>query len=261
MTATKLGFIALCSLIVGLVVYGVVVNHNHQKQLAELRNQLADKDKTIEVQKDVYSKLAVTTDDLRSLLDRKSAEIVALEKHVAKLQEQFLTVTSAMVKWKKAYEALLEGTQTEEPPVEPGGAVRKKVSFDKDFGYIGVEGWTLTDPAEAWVKVKQNRPLKLTMAVTQDKSRRWHTYVTSSEENVGVEIGLTAVNPWLLTPKWYEKIQVNASLGVGDGVLMGLGAGYRIKQFDVGPSVWIAGDGELSKFYGANVSWRPFQRD
>jgi hypothetical protein len=152
-------------------------------------------------------------------------------------------------------------------PVDPTQPGRDRIDFNKDFGMIGVKGYTITNPPEAWVSVKQLRPLKITVAVTQDKDRQWHTYATSSDENTAVDIALSAVNPYILEPKWYEKIQLGLSLAGGSGTggfgfLAGIDATYKIKQFDVGPAVFVTlGAGTaVTPFFGAKFNWRPFER-
>lgn len=261
MTATRLGFVLLGSVVLGLAVYILVLNKVHQDELAKLRDQLASRDKTIEVQKNVYEKLALETEDLRSLLETKDKEVADLVRQLDQSERLWLAVGKLAVYWKHAYEALLEAKQTEEPPVEPGDKPRTKVAFEHDFGYIGVNGYTLSDPPEAFVNIHQNRPLRLALAITQAEDGLWRTSVASSEDDVGVDVALVAVNPRVLRPRWYEKVELDVDAGVGDGMLMGLGVSYPIGHFDVGPRMWVVGDNSITKFYGLSVSWRPFQRD
>lgn len=262
-TLMKVGVIALGVLLLVGVIYGAIQKQAYESQLRELRNAVASRDKTIETQQGVYHKLTLEMTDLRGTLDSKDEEIKRLNDELKKNKEQLLTATSLVVKWKKAYEAAVAGNQTEVPG--ENGTVRKKVEFAKDFGYIGVNGWTLTDPAEAWIKVEQLRPLKLSMTISQDKDGAWHTRTTSSEENVGVDIAVTAVNPYLLDPKWYEGIGVKLDLAGGStnagfGFLAGAGVTYRIKQFEVGPSVWVAISDRVDKYFGGTLVWHPFQK-
>ncbi len=255
------GVVILC-----LVGFGAFKKYQYEKELAELRNELASKAETIEIHKGVYEKLAYETKDLQDLLDQKDVQLKSLAQELKKRNEELFSTNQLVLKWKKAYEALATATQTEEPPEVPGGPARARVDFTHDFGYIGVNGYTLTNPATAFVKVQQNRPLRLSLTISQDKDKRWHTYTTSSEENVGVDIALTAVNPWILKPKWYEKVHVDMGLASGtvmdaSAALVSLGLGYRIGEFEVGPAVWFLLTDKVDRLYGANLSWRPFQRD
>lgn len=268
MTLTRLGTIALVTVVVGLVVYGLVTEHNHRRELGELRERLATRDKTVEVQKNVYERLAVEHRDLEKLLDDSYAEDEALRKQVKQAREDVLSVDRLTVRWRHPYEGQATAHQTEERPISTPGRdgtpehVRSRVDFERDFGYIAVSGHTLTDPAEAFVSVRQARPLRLALALTQGKDRAWHTYVTSSEENVGVDITVASVDPLVLSPRWYEKLSVDTSLGIGgQNFVGGVGLSYRVGKFDVGPAVWLTGGDTVSRLYGASLSWRPFQRD
>jgi len=250
-------------LLLFIVLAGVMTikKNSYESRITELQNAVAQRDVTIETQKGVFQKLTLQSKDLSSLLDSKDEQIQLLQKELKKGKEELLTANSLVVRWKKAYEAQVAGHQTEVPPVVPGGIVRKKVEFEKDFGYIGVSGFTLTDPPEATLKVQQNRPLKLSVAVSQDKDGTWKSRATSSEENMAIDITLAAVNPWLLEPRWYENIGLSVDLGGGTGFLAGVGASYKIGKFEVGPKGWFTiGGGGVGGFVGAQLLWHPFAR-
>lgn len=259
-----LGVIALLLVVVG---WASVGKWQTDKELVRLRNESASKDQTIEVQKGLYTKLTLESGNLKSLLDTKDQQIKDLVAQVKQGKEDLLAANQLVIRWKKAYEGAANAHQDPVPPVTPGQPGRDRVTFDKDFGMIGVKGYTLTNPPEAWVSVNQLRPLKITVAISQDKSMQWHTYATSSDENTAVDIALTAVNPYILEPKWYEKIQLGASLAGGTGtggfgVLLGVDATYKISKFDVGPAVFVSlGAGTtITPFFGAKFNWRPFER-
>ena len=138
---------------------------------------------------------------------------------------------------------------------------RLRVDFNKDWGYIGIEGYTLTDPAFAWVSIKQNRPLKLTLAISQDQEGLWHTYTTSSEDNVQADIVLSGVNPWFNDKHWYEKISGTVMVGAGSGgVVGGIGVGVDISQFTVSVMAFDHSSNVTSPMYGLGLQWRPFYK-
>lgn len=252
----------LAALMLASVLYSVLHERSHQKEITSLKNEIASKDETIEVSKGVYQKLAIESKNLMKLLDTKDAQIAELQKIVKKSGDEVLAVTSVSLSWKKAYESLANATQQPVPGSQPSDPVRKKVEFNKDFGYVRVDGYTLTDPAEAWVSVKQNRPLKISLVVSQDDSGKWKTRVSSSEENVGLDISVAAVNPKMLAEKWYEKLSLAVDFGGGSsGGLLGVGVDVRLGKFRVGPMVWATmGPGSFSTYYGATFGWSPFKR-
>ena len=273
MEVQRLLFLVMGGAIIALVLALAWTNHQHQKQVAQLQNEMAEKDKTIEVQKGLYTKLTVQSENVKNVLNQKDQQVRELLDQINKQKQDLLDASSLVVTWKKAYEGLAKATQThvppdpKDPPKDPTAvAGRDKVDFHEDFGYIKVDGWTLTNPPQAWVRLTQGRPLKLTLALAQDKDKAWHTYVTSSEENIGVDIQVTAVNPYFLAPKWYEKIGIAIDLGAGTGsagigALVGLGVNYQFKQFTLGPHVWLGINDRVQHYYGLAFEWRPFQRN
>jgi hypothetical protein len=256
----KYAFLATLVLII-VAVIGFAVDKRVQDQLVtKLQNDVAQRDQTIEVQKGVYHKLSIDSQDLQKLLSSKDEEVVNLNKELKKSREQLLTANSLVVKWKKAYEAEVAGHQTDVPG--ENGIVRKRVDFEKDFGYIGVSGFTLTDPPEAKVKVQQNRPLKLSLVVSQDDAGAWHTRTTSSEENVDIQIDLAAVDPKVLAPRWYEGIGLVFDLGMGSQFIAGAGVTYKIGRFELGPKAWFGVPVGQAPTWAAGLQllWHPFQK-
>ena len=259
----KGAIIALIALLLFVAIGGAIYKSKYDSQISALQNDKAQMAQTIEVQKGVYEKLVATSQNLENDLSSKDAQIVALKKQVDDQKEQILTLTQVAVQWKTAYEAAVKGTQTTVPATPGSTDVRTKVEFEKDFGYIGAKGYTLTNPPEAWIHIQQNRPLKLSVAITQDAQKAWHSYVTSSEENVSADIQISGVNPFILDKKWYENIGVSVSAAVGTtdagaGGLLGVGLTYKISKFEVGPSVYVTISNRVDKFFGASFIWHPF---
>lgn len=235
--------------------------HSFESQVRDLQNEVAKRDQTIEVQKDVYAKLDLQVKDLKSTIDTSTEAGKRLADEVAKSKAELVSVTNTLVKLQKQV-AEGKGGQTDVPGPKPGDPTRKKVTFGQDFGYARVDGFTLTDPPEYHLELGQgSRPLKLSLALTQQKDRSWRTLVASSDPNVSLDIGVTAVNPFVLEPRWYENLRLTLDLGAGSGgVLAGVGASARFNQFDIGPKIWGVTNGGGSVFYGGSVSWSPFQR-
>jgi hypothetical protein len=260
----KYGFFTVLGLMIVAIVFAAIKKNSYDRQLANLRNEVAGKAHTIEVFDGVFEKMSLETNDLRATLDAKDKQVQDLLSQVKKNREDLLATNQLLIRWKKAYEGAAAANQTEVPPT--GGKVaRKRVDFDRSFGAYKVSGFTLTDPAEAGIKLEQIQALAITLAISQDKAGAWHSYVTSSDDNTGVDIKVSAVNPYVLEPRWYELIELNVSLaggqgGQGFGVLAGVGASYKIKQFNVGPAFFLSISDRVDKFFGLNAAWRPFER-
>lgn len=255
----KFAVIALMAALVALATYGYFALKARDERINKLMNDVAIRDVTIEVQKGVFTKLTQQLDDVKIAIDQSTTEGKALADELKKNKAELLAVNNALIKLKDQV-AKGQGNQSDVPGVKPGDPTRKKVEFGQDFGYARVDGFTLTDPPEYELKLGQgSKPLKLTMALAQQKDKSWRTFVTSSDPSVGVEIGVSAVNPYMLEPSWYEKVKIHVDLGVGQGVLGGVGGSYQFGQFDLGPSIWGVTSGGGSVFYGLNFSWAPFK--
>lgn len=263
-------FLAAVVLILGVIVYWK--KREYDNKLVELYNQLAEKDKTTEVFKNAYEKKALEVKDLSDLLKVAEAEnardkeaLEKLRKEIDKRDAEILAINRLVVYWKSAYEAEAAANQSEEPPPPdspPGTPPRVRVDFEKDFGYIGVRGHTLTNPAYAWVKVQQNRPLYLTIAVTQEKDKSWRTTAVSSEENVAIDVKLAGVNPYLFKDKWYEKLMIDVGGGYANSNgFAWLGLGYPIGPVTVSSGLWADTFTKDVGWYGMlNYQFKPFKR-
>lgn len=234
----------------------------YRKQIVDLQNQVASRDKTIEVSRGVFRKLAVEETDLKGLLDARDAQLNALKGQLKQGKEQLLAITETSLGWKHAFEGQATGQQTNLSPSAPGLPARAKVEFVKDFGYIGVSGYTLTNPAEAYVKVQQNRPLKLTLAISQSPDGHWNSYVTTNEPNVTVDVGVSGVNPHVLDRRWYERLGLASAAGLGKGgaAVGSVGLMLDVGRFTVGPVVWVVQADQGHVVYGGSMVWRPFAR-
>lgn len=256
------GFLILC--LGGGAIYVAVLQHQYSKKIIDLQNAVAQRDKTIEIKDGLYHRLAVQTEDLKNLLGTRDKQVLDLQSELKKRKEELLTTATVVLGLKKEITQLKEGTQTE-VPVENGKPARTKVDFHHDFGTVKVDGWTMTNPPQSWVRLGPGKPLRVNVSVSQDKDKAWHAYATSDDPNVGVDIALAGVNPQVLAPKWYEGFGIEIGLGAGTnqsgvGALVALGITYKLKQFTFGPMVWLGINQVVDKYYGLSFTWRPFEK-
>jgi hypothetical protein len=252
-------------LVIAGVTWVTIERRSHEGQLAELRNAVASRDATIETSVGVFQRLAMEHGNLSVALDIKDAQVKSLVEDLKKNHEELLVANTLSIKWKKAYEGMANAEYSHEDGGTPDSQDRDVVAFHKDFGYIFVYGYTKTNPVEAYIKLEQRRPLRLTMVVSQKEDDSWVTHVTSSEENVGVDIQLAAVNPKLLDYHWCERLGLMIDLGGGpNGFLGGIGVSAQFGKFELGPKIWAvypAGTGTgVAAFYGVSAIWHPFSR-
>jgi hypothetical protein len=243
-------------LAIGYVGYGCG-QRSRDDALAALATKLAQSEKTSEIKDDLYATSIIQIDDLTKLLDTKQAEVLRLKQQLDQSQAQLLATEELVVRWKKAYEGVVNAHQSDggTSPTDPT-IVRKRVDFDGSFGPIAVVGHTLTDPPEGYVSITQTRPLKLTVAVTRNRDGTWGSLVTSSEPNMAVDVVLGGVNPGILSPTWRQRIWVDAGVDFLMGQSASLGASYHFGRFSLGAScsAWSDGHG-----CGLTVGYRPFK--
>lgn len=255
---------SFAALLVFFAIYAVSKQRSYEKKIVELQNVAASKDQTIELKDGLYHKLTLQNDNLQKLLSSKDKTTKDLLEQIRKGKQDILAVNEINVGLKHQLEELKNATQTTVPG-QPGKPDRTKVDFHDDFGVVRVDGWTITNPAQSWVRLSPGKPLRLTLAVSQDKDKAWHTYVTTDDDRFGVDIHLAAVNPYLFKPHWYEGIGITTGLGVGSnqsglGALVSVGLNYKLRQFSFGPAVWFGINGTVDKYYGLTFEWRPFEK-
>jgi cell division protein FtsB len=258
----------LITLLLGAGVFGYVKYRSYQSELADLRNQVAQKDKTNEVLKDQYTKLAQENDNLK-------ASDADLRKLLDKTNQDLIAETQAKVYWKGKYTWEVNHKPVVPSPTDPNGGftppatqvacTEKPVLYSgvQDIGLLKltIDTFTLDPSYQTRLTVEQgSKPLVLTLDLTRDSKKQWRTFVKSSDERIGVDIGVNSVNMEPLETRWYERLKVHVDVGAalsGGGVLGGLGLGYQFGQFDLGPSVWGTTTGNT--YGGLNFSWAPFK--
>jgi uncharacterized membrane-anchored protein YhcB (DUF1043 family) len=266
---------SIVALVLGIVVLGAMSyfkQRSLEKQIVELHNQIALNTETIEVYKNNFEKKTAELSNLNSLLKtfqenkgRDAETIAKLREELKKKDARLLTVSRAAVKWRKAYKAQVKANVEVDPGKDPDSKEddRIKVSFKKDFGYLGVEGYTLTNPGFADIEVKQNRPLVLTTAISQEKDGSWTTNVVSSEDNIEADIQISAVNPRVFKKKWYEKISLDLGVDMNSsGLYPYTGLSIPVGPVSVSGGFWGDTPNEKLGYYSTiNYSWNIFSRD
>ena len=241
-------------------------DHQYSARIIELQNQVAARDKTIEVKDGVYQKLTLQAKDLTDLINNKDAELMSLRDQLKKQGSELLTVNTIVVKLRKDLQDAKNTTVVVVDPAKPGV---KQVNIDTEdrFDPFRVTGNASVDcdsnQGKYLINLDQRSPIKFSVVVSQDKDGTWRSSATSSTKTFDVDIGLAAVNPYLLEEKWYEKLSVAAELGVGTnpGLLAGAGINFEIGKFDIGPRVWAVVDTHsASPYFGVSFAWHPFKK-
>jgi cell division protein FtsB len=238
--------------------------HENAVEEANLRNELAGKDKTTEELADTYTKLDMENKSLKS----SNAQLQSL---LDKTKQDLISESQLSLYWKGQYEYVLShavSPATTADPFKPAPVTSacttapQTYRATQDLGVVSVTVDTYTlDPGyqQHLLVGPGGTPLKLTLDITRDQALQWHTHVVSSDPRVGVNIDVASVNVQQLEEKWYEKLRLKADLGVGGkGALVGLGASYGVGKWDLGPSLWgVSGAGT---FWGATIGWTPWKQ-
>jgi hypothetical protein len=234
--------------------YSYWMKRSYDNKVIDLQNEVAKRDVTIEVQKGVFTKLAVQLHDVKGALDTSQESVKKLADEVKKAHADILAVQNVVAIIK---EQTVNG-QGQQHDV-PGSPSRKEVSFARDFGFISVKGWTRTDPPDYQLTLGPgSKPLKLTLTINQLPDKSWRSLVASSDPNVSLEIGAVAVNPYILQEGWWSRVKIAGDVGVGNTVLGGVGILVPVGKFELGPHVWATP--QTGAIYGGSFTWAPFKR-
>lgn len=235
----------------------------YQQELADLRNQVAAKDKTVEELKGTYGKLATENERLK-------ASSQDLQRLFDKTKQDLIAETQATITWKNAYVIALKHTPGQPVPPGPGPTPPQPTqkcteapllySAVEDLGLLKLTIGTVTRDPDYTQSLKVeagSKPLKLTLDLTRDGKKQWRNHVTSSDDRIAVEIGVASVNIAPLEQHWYERLKVVGDLGAGtSGLLGGVGATYEFGKWEAGPKVWAYPGGQAA---GATFTYAPFK--
>jgi len=228
-------------------------------EIADLSTKLAESEHTIEIGSDTFATTIVENSHLKDLLSQTLQAKQNLMKILDETQAQLLTTQQVAVKWKNAYEAELSAHQgdggsgqgSDGQPTE-----RKRVDFAGDLGPIHAAGYTLTDPAEAHLKLDQLRPLILSVSVARNRDGKWQSYVTSSEPNMTVDVNLAGVDPGVVAPSWKQRIWAEGGIGFLVGQEAHLGLSYHLDRYSLGAYCSVFNGGDAC---GVSVGFRLFK--
>jgi hypothetical protein len=242
-----------------LISFAAYKDYSYKKTIEELQNQIAQRDITTEVQKNLYEKIALRAKDLEKVVNLKDEQIKSLIKQADSKDEKIASLMSINATLlNQSGNVPSTQTTTTDNKVE-----RKKVNFEGQVGsgLFSVNGYTITDPAETWLNIKQNRPIKLAISISQSDDDKWIGRVATSESDLKLDISQLAVNPKIAANKWYNNIHLYTFSTFTNDLQFSqsLNLSYDFSNFSVGP---IAGfsvyQKSIFKFYGASFTWRVF---
>lgn len=228
----KIAGVVIC--IAAVIAVGYFIGRNTKKtEMAFLVTQLAQNEKTAEIDKNLYATKVIEAANLDVLLNIKSAEVILLKKQIDDSKADLLTTQQISLKWKKSYESALAANQETIPPTATTPE-RKKITFSGVLGPIEATGYTITDPAEAFISLKQKNPLILTVAVARNIDGTWSTYVTSSDDNIQADVKLAGVDTGAIAPKWRQRIWLTSGVNVIGDKSAYVGMSYQWDRFTAG---------------------------
>jgi hypothetical protein len=266
---TKYIIIALFVLSGGILAFHYYQKAQYDKKIVALQNQIAENEKTIQVTKDLFEKGAVQTKNLSDLLDSKNTENAELLKQIDKQKGTILTLTSVVVKYKATSGSikLVAASQpssfsSSQPSSMQVCFENPSLDFSQKLGRYNVNGNVNLSSLALQLHIDED-PLQISLSVYQTKDKAWHSIVQTGDNNVSADITISGVNPYVLEPKWYQRIGFSGSLGVGStsggaGLLTGLGINYQFDKFEVGPNVWLLINDKTATFWGLGLTWHPF---
>lgn len=231
----------------------------------EAQNRIAELSDTIQENENTWSRLAqekeVELDSIRSynaeladIIEGKDQEITTLTTTVARLRNVRVVVNRENVE------------QTEEP-TETGEGVRHRVEFDQTWNeFMRIQGFTLTNPAEAEINVGYTRNIRISVVTTQNEDLSWQTYVETDAPNLEIGEIESIVNP-ISRPQegnpWYRNIMLGVGVAVAVDGNMGqshIYAGYDAGDWDLGVILGVQYSRENGAMFapGFQFSFAPF---
>jgi hypothetical protein len=235
-----------------------------EKSLNTVSNALIESSKTIEVQKGVFEKRSVELENIKILLAKKDNELLDVTAQLKKEHSQALAYSELSIMWKKKYEGAARATQTVVVDNSTNNTntenkeQRLRVDFSKEAGPFDISGYTVTSPPEAFVSLKQSRPIKLGVVVSRSDDGKWSSIVsTPKDADYGVDIVVSAIDKDLHVKSWRDKFSIDFRMGIYEDPSIGAGLKYG-EKLSFGPDCSVYSNGELSWSCGVSMSWRPF---
>lgn len=250
-----IALVVLGLLAVGYVGYGCG-KRTASGKIADLTTRLVTSEQTVEVEKGLYAKKSAEVDDLKDLVSKLGEDNQTLQKLIDDGKMEVIALNELVIKWKKAYKAAVDAHQGEEPPETPGDPPRKRVDFQGPVGPFVVKGHTLTDPAQAWLEIDQVMPLRLKIALTKNRDGTYSTLVDSGTTEVDVDIKVSAIDPKVFDPKWYQRLWLELGADFYGDKAGRVGLSYRWSRWSLGASCTL---GQDTSGCGATVGYRIFK--
>lgn len=230
----KIIMVCLTGLLAFFSVYMTIrANEEEQKKVTAF-NRLAAMDTVRREANNNWTRLSQQKDNLIDELRKQNAsladDIDERNQNILALSETVARVRSARIVIRSQ-----DGDDVHETP-QPDGRVR--VDFAETQDPMRVEGFTLTNPAEADLTVSFVRPLRLRTTIVQNQDGSWRTYFESDWPNLEIEEMNTSVSPLVAAQRaWYKDIAFGVSLGTNFSLDSGYLTGrvlYDFGDFGIG---------------------------
>lgn len=249
-TFQKYFSLALLAILLVFVGYTWYEKTKMEQRIIDLQNELAKRMPTIEVAPGVFEKLAQVEKNLQNSIDQSTQQGKDLAKRIEDTKAKVLTLQTGVVNANSKIDELLKNKEN------PDGSWYADVN--KKDGPLYLRGKITAGPTkDNPIHPELNfgiEDLKLSIAVTQDKTGQW-AVESALPPPLRIEWKVSKVNPYLLEPSWLEKVGFTAQLGLTRRQYT-LGAGYKIKSWYIGPYALF----DDNNTYGASVTWFPWEK-
>lgn len=171
---------------------------NNQIALADSLKEVAGGwEKRAFINEGLNDTLGTQNSELAETINKRDEEIVALTKANLKLEDTIFMLTEET--GEVADSVIIDTTS---------GENRFRVDFKSRYGIMNVFGHTLTNPAEANIRISWDRPLELTTILSRTKDGSWHGYLASPDSLFLPTKLETRVDDSLFSPAhrpWYRR--------------------------------------------------------
>lgn len=254
------------SIIIGLIVaalgaFGIgqfIRGNQEEARRIEAQNQIARMSEVVEEKDGVWSRLSEQQEDVIERLREQNSGLAEL---IEQRNEQIISLSDTVVRMRDV-RVVVRPQNVTQTPVDN----RIRVDFHEEVDPVRVEGYTLTNPAEADLTVGFTRPLGLRTTITQAEDGSWKTYVEGDWPNLEIEQIQAVVNPLPIRERSFvENIVVGGDIATSfqfDSIFADV---YMLYEFDdsfaVGPSVGAAViEDQARATVGLRVQWAPWRQ-
>lgn len=217
--------------IVLLIVIAVIFVKKNERRYSEVLRELSESKQMVEVHRGIYLSQSSQVRALGGLLSEISKKNSTVIKDLGSQPVIHSRITAKVIPdLKGPADSIRESISG---PSEKNHRLR--VDFQKEFnGTFLVEGYTLTDPAEAIIGLRQIRPISIDTTFIKNDDGKISAVISSPEADLTVEKSQILFDFSPLKQKWYQRFWLEAGAALYGDPSISLGLSYHLDKGSLG---------------------------